>query len=649
MSRDRRYRNKDSLAADVSKAIAESNADTGIGVDLTPTVSNNAVTEWHINPIATALASPYARIVHGAISSTGEVLACEYSIASKKTLRIVAGTTDIDDHNCPALWAEEGRRFLLGWSNHDNGNSIFFKCSGINGDIRSFENAPLYTYTSGGTSSYVQIIKIDSLSSANVDVFWIFNRRSTTSWQVVPVSVYQDSGKILFGTATIILRTPLYQCYISIADAYVASPGNQKIRIALGYNPATNKSAIYGFEIDCVTGSITNVVDDSVLGNMSGTNLPIEDTSPPTAFIPALASDSSRRLFYVGAGTDSFRVGYADWLKVDPDNAVYKVKEIPLAAYLLGLSKTDNAIVSYASAAYVAAMATATFEYEVFFSFRETPTGITELGRRALDTATGIWYLRLETNRKVSLRCMYVSGAETNMTTTNAIPGTLTGGKIGIRVVVNDALTPKIAIDYSLDAGATWVNLEGINPAALVNGLRVTTAPLIVGGYLIANQTNKLIIHSATYKTGTGGTLIAGVSFEKDWLSGLTTYTDAAGVVWALTGDAFVKSGLNTYGIAGERVGFGVESNYIAGMCFQNPSTDRVVYTAHTDGVAEILKMHMPNYGTEETLVSAPTIDARLIRPYASVNGGEFDLIYTNMVSYSPTTYTDFKGSIKAV
>jgi len=610
------------------------------------TSARDAVTEWWIQPIATYLNAPYSRVVHGAISSTGKILACESNLLKGTTKRIEAATVAVDDHNTPALWAEDGRRFLLAWSGHEANSFIQFKCSDIRGDIDTFSTAPTYQYASGGTSSYVQIVKIDSLSSAAADVFWVFNRKDGVAWQMIPVTVTQATGAITFGTAVTVFNAPGNQAYISIADEHVAS-GNQVIRVAWGYNPSLSLHAVFAFNIDVVTGAITNIVDGGFTANMDGTNLPITDTVPPTAFISEPSAGNSRRLFYVRPGPDTYAVAYADWATATPDVATYRVKEYPPTPGT-GVKKTDDISVGYATAAYTAAMQTNTFEYEVFFKFSSTPTGDTELGRRANDTTTGNWYFRLRANRTVIVRLLFNASTQLDFTGTVPVPGSW-ANRIGLRLVVGDGLTPKVAVDYSLDNGDTWVNLESQNPAGLVNGFRTTTAPLIVGGLLLANETTKLTIDSATFKTGTAGTLIAGLSFAADWPNGDIVYTDAASASWSLVGPVVVNGvvSVTDLGIAGPRVGYVAGSNYIAGMGFQNPSYSRVVYTAHSDLTTETIKKHTLSYNLTETLVSQPTLEGRLIRPYSPVNNSPEEVIYTQMTEYSPTTYTNYHGNVK--
>jgi hypothetical protein len=615
----------------------------------------NAVTEWWIQPIATYLSSPYPRIVHGAISSSGDILACEYNPTTDKIKRVISGDSVIDDHACPAIWAEEGRRFLLGWCDHGTDIKVKFKCSTVNGDLNSFATAPEFYFSNGAGegATYTQIIKITHLCTDSLDVFWVFSRRTNLSWQVIPVYVEQDTGLITFGVHKILFLSASQQCYMSIADAHVASPGNQVIRIAIGYNPAATLHAVFGFEIDVVTGTITNVVDDTFTANISGTNLPISDATPPVALLAEPAAGNSRRLFYVRPGPDAYAVAYADWDTDTPDSAVYKLIELPPPVVSLGLKHNSVYGAGYAQAAYKAAMQTNTWEYQVSFTFSAAPTAQVELGRRANSGSDGNWWFRINTDRSFLLGFMYhPSGATVNVINGGTVlPGNWTD-RMTLRVVVSDALTPKVSLDYSTDDGQNWTNLIQADPAGLVAGFRVSSAPIVVPALAQNDNILKLTVHSVSFKTGTGGTLIAGVDFESGWLSSESTYIDAASTNWSLVGQAYIAQNtqlVTEYGISGPRVGYTDDANYVGGMSFQNPSSDRVVYTSHSGGGIETINKHLPNYGISKQLIQSKSSNGRLIRTYGIINESPYDIVYTDMDSYSPTTYTIYSGNVKII
>ena len=100
-------------------------------------------------------------------------------------------------------------------------------------------------------------------------------------------------------------------------------------------------------------------------------------------------------------------------------------------------------------------------------------------------------------------------------------------------------------------------------------------------------------------------------------------------------------------GIAGPRVGYTPEANYIAGLAFEDPSHHRVVLRASSDGRGDrVDRIRLTDKGSQATvLASQPTVDGRLIRPCAPVNGGPIAALVSNMTHYGED-YRDFRGKI---
>src|SRR5665647_2373978 len=119
--------------------------------------------------------------------------------------------------------------------------SLFFKVSDLDGTVASFATATEQTYEFDGGASYTQIHRIEHLSDATQDTFWVFTRVTSATWRLLPLSVDQATGAITFGT-DVTLLTAGGQTYISTADAH--SAGDQTIRFAWGYNPASGLHAI---------------------------------------------------------------------------------------------------------------------------------------------------------------------------------------------------------------------------------------------------------------------------------------------------------------------------------------------------------------------------------------------------------------------
>ena len=282
----------------------------------------DAIGEWWVHPIATAL--PLDRTVFGAISSTGEILACEMDHTTGVSRRIVVGSAVTDDHNCPALWAMDGHRSVIIWSQHGGDSLLRVKVSNPTGDIESLATATEVTFHAPSGVSYAQVHRINHLSSGTQDTFWVFTRIGLTTWQMVPMTVDQPTGVITFGDMQQIISS-VDQCYISTADAFAT--GSQVIRFAWGYNPALAPSSVRYVEINCVTGAISSIVDPGVSANIvSGAGLPLVDSTVVPLLDP-VATGRSRRLFYARPGPASPAVAYAEWDESAPDDATYYVAQ----------------------------------------------------------------------------------------------------------------------------------------------------------------------------------------------------------------------------------------------------------------------------------------------------------------------------------
>lgn len=279
----------------------------------------DAITEWWTYPVATDIGD---RVVGGAISSTGDILVWQHEHDTDATTRVVVGSGAVDDHNCPAVWARPGRRTLVIWHQHNLDQLLRVKVSDVEGSLGSLAAAPVLEVDIGGLCSYAQIHRVEHLSTAGADVFWVFTRRNTTTWWVQPLTVDQATGTVTPGTAFQLVNGIGKQCYLSVADAHAAT--GQVLRLAWGYNPAQPTHAVFYLEIDVVTGAITSPADPTVAANMDGTSLPIYDNTL-LPLIPEPAAGMSRRLFYTRPGPAAPAVAFADWSEADPDGAVYRV------------------------------------------------------------------------------------------------------------------------------------------------------------------------------------------------------------------------------------------------------------------------------------------------------------------------------------
>lgn len=614
---------------------------------------SDAVTEWWCHPVATYLQTPYQRTVSGSISSTGKVIAAEFNHGTNRTRRYEVATAIVDDHSTPALWAAPGRRFLFAWTNHNKDNFVNLRVSNAAGDLGSFAAGPSATIDLGTIASYTQIHRIANLSDANQDTFWIVTRGNNTTWRIARVSVNQATGALSVGTVTTVLSSPNRQCYVTTADAYNAS-GNQVIRFSWGYNPAQPVHAIYYIEIDAVTGAITSPFDSSLTANVSGTGLPIVDTNL-NPLIPEPAGDVSRRLFYTRPGPDAPAVAYAEGLVSDPDNWTYVLQEInppkPNDPYG-GLTPNTG----YASAAYRSAMSQpAGFEYT---SVLTTPTTAaqTEFGRSFTSGASAGFFLRLQSSGAPSFTT-YTSGGTVSWTAQSTVPGFTWGMELGLRIRVNPGSGVAI-VYYSLDKGQSWSTTDTFRATFSANTTMVAwTQPLAVP----STSTTLSVATNVRYAAlkSLDGVVVAEINFRTAW-SGTGSYTDAAGSVWTLSGGAAIAPGGGTtpatlgskftFGLAGPRVGYTAAANYIAGMAFETPSVNRAVYVARQDNGVEYVTRYRASgagYDSGELLASGATEAGRYIRPYSPVNGGPVPTLYTQMTSYSDSSFTSYFGNYR--
>lgn len=312
----------------------------------------DSIQEWWTYPLASRVGT---RTVLGAISSTGEVLACSLDHTTGITGRHVVGTAPADDHNTPALHpAVEGRRMLMVWSQHGAENVIHLKVSDQARDVASLVAAPAVTADVGGPVSYQQVFRITHLCTPTVDTFWVLTRVTSYVWTVTTVVVAQDTGAITVG-ATQPLVTASDLTYLSCASAH--NSGAEVIRVAWGYNPGASKSAVRYFEINVETGAVTSPIDPGVNANLDGTNLPLVDTAV-APLLPDRPAGSSRRLLYARPGPSSPGVAYAEWDSTTPDSATYHVVTIEGGGTSTSSYGTAGPRVGYTAAAnYIPGMA----------------------------------------------------------------------------------------------------------------------------------------------------------------------------------------------------------------------------------------------------------------------------------------------------
>lgn len=267
-----------------------------------------AIHEWWIEPIAFWQNSPYPRLIHGAYSTTGQILVCEKPESGISKTVIVGKTGNTDDHNTPAVF-EVGSRIAAVWQEHNADHLLKFAISDPDGSLNSMVANPIQQVGINGACSYAQVIKINHLSDATQTTFFVITRRDTNDWGFLRIKIMHDTAGISLVTPYTTLLSAGGQSYITMEEAH--GSGNQKVRFAWGYNPAHTNHAVFFLELDLVTGAITSP-GSSFTANLSGTNLPITYASN-TAILPETATGWSRRLYYTRPGPYRQAVAYADF------------------------------------------------------------------------------------------------------------------------------------------------------------------------------------------------------------------------------------------------------------------------------------------------------------------------------------------------
>lgn len=273
--------------------------------------------EWWIYPVHVYQSKPYPRVLSGMYSERGEIVIGEYVIGTGVINQFVIGSTPlIDDHNAPSVCAVDGKRTIVTWTRHDATNMIYMKYSSGDGDIRTLEYSELFEIDCGTRVTYTQAHFIESRSTDEHDIYWIFYRaNSTRDWRIAELKFVGESFEVL---RHIPLLRAGGQYYIS------TSLSDNILRIASGYNPAHPTNTMHYFEVSTITGEIKGM-DGVVLGNTDQVDtLPVITTSVPPV-LPQTDAGKDRRLHYVRPAPASPAIAYAEWDLTDTDNATYKV------------------------------------------------------------------------------------------------------------------------------------------------------------------------------------------------------------------------------------------------------------------------------------------------------------------------------------
>ncbi|MGI6878844.1 hypothetical protein [Microbacterium sp. gxy059] len=611
-----------------------------------PRVAVDSVSEWWCEPVATEISTPTPRTVFGGISSTGEVLACEIDHATRETRRYVVGQAVVDDHNAPALYVEPGYRPIIAWTDHGADRLTKIKVGGPNLDLRSLVSAPLIELDAGGAIAYTQLIKIDHQSDEVTQTYHLWGRRSTRTWGYHVIRVDQRTGAVTADAYTGKLYAP-DQFYVSIADAHTRD-GRQKYRLAVGYNPANqNRSEIYGFHLEPFNGSLSSPAHNSWTGQQADLNDP-----PVPPILPAVASGNGRRLFYVRPGPDTFAVAVAEWPRSNPDAAVYRVHEVTGGYLDTGVyDRIPNASLPRFNDG---------FQAEVIF---QVPADVSSRGSWGLmattpNATTGGgtgFFLRFTSAGDLELAVYDASGTGHPFhSTTKPLAGYLTPGAVlGVKVAL-DLYNGRLRRYVSTDAGASWQPLGGPTDFSSPSSFDSTRGNnLYVPAGVGPSTFGALRVYRWALKPRQGTSTIIGVDYSRGERygssggHGIEIFSDGSG------GQRETEWTSSELGTSGPRVGYTDMANYIAGMGFENPSSSRAVYTAHsgtvTTGRETVRRWYPDANGTyrPELLADQPTSAGRLIRPYPPRDS--YGRAGITVMRHYGERFTEYEGDWKTV
>lgn len=624
----------------------------------------DGVTEWWCQPVATTVSDPHMRTVFGTIAENGDILACEFNHSTRKTKRYKVGQAFVDDHNAPALWYEPGRRPIIMWTNHNKDSQVWFKVGTPDGNLESLVNAPQGSYSinqaSSRTSAYTQAFKINHLSNDRVDTLWIFTRGGGTAWGYTVLEIDQATGEAIAVKPWLpVITGGSKQFYIIGADGHEGPGKPQILRLAAGFNPAQPVHDIYYFEINVETEVITSPMTPGVSrtisqGFISGDAMPFDPAVPD----PVSNDSRSARLMYVRPGPDTPAIAYATWARGSEDNATYKVTELVGGKFVSAGSymRTENAsdIPAFPRG----------FDFSCVFEVPNTVPSIFGLGAMVRLLGGGVtgnvFFVRVTSAGNIRVAGYAPSGsasAGSDETKNAPLAADLAnaGSILGVRVRYD--LDNRLITRYvSRDGGASWDPLDagtvmGSSYDSMVstglNTNRHNDSQLRVPKGSSEDQDGLVNVVAFSLKN-LDGTELAGMDLSRgEYRSG---YGSPARMIRSLSTVSEVTTAWETtsFGVSGPRIGYTPLANYVAGMAFENPSSARAVVTAHSGGGMETVRRWAAGEAGYESqdVLTRPTSESRVIRPYVPINESSSDAIMVNSIRRYGETFKDYLGDI---
>lgn len=234
--------------------------------------------------MTTTLNTPHAQERSGTLISGGIDSAGNVTIYNGGSLVVVGTTAEDDDHASPAFLSPSDKPTIVAWARHNHDALVHYRIGTVNGDWSTLGTDK--TLNVGTLSSYAQLFREPStnnllLITRDNNRYWKFFKSTDygTTWSAAATLLdYGASTQAYLRTAQ---RGSTVRC---VAHLQIADAGDHKV---------------YYFEINLTTGSITKV-DGTVLGNLSGTSLPLTPAVLGVAYTPAAGDTTNAEA--VGTG-----------------------------------------------------------------------------------------------------------------------------------------------------------------------------------------------------------------------------------------------------------------------------------------------------------------------------------------------------------
>lgn len=216
----------------------------------------NEAWSWWTRPRAVAAGG---KTYVGATGLTGATLNVYSGTSDKPTKYQLSTSVVVDDHNNPALIVQPGKPLVAMYSLHGGDSLLRWRKSAVNIE-QGISFGSERTFTLAGSTTYA----VAHIHGNNI---YVFHRcPATTGWSLLKSTDWAETWTDV-------------QVVSSAFQFYGASVryGADTLRLTMTNHPVNLSPPdqnIYYAEINLATGSITKS-DGTVLGNLSGTNLPL--------------------------------------------------------------------------------------------------------------------------------------------------------------------------------------------------------------------------------------------------------------------------------------------------------------------------------------------------------------------------------------